>query len=275
MARTIAEIQQQIIDAKNAEPTLSSYSWSHSNVAMWRLWTYIVAVCMWALENLFDHHREEVSSIIAGQKPHTLQWYAAKARLFQLGVPLPDGSDEYPSASDDPAISIIKYAAAIELSNLIRIKAARETGGTLAGLTPPELASFTSYMNRIKDAGIRLNVTSDAPDNLQLALTIFYDPLVLTANGARIDGSSATPVLDAVNTFLANLPFNGVFILNELIRMLQDIEGVHIGHVVSAQANYALTPYMPISVKYTPDAGYMRLDEAHFHASVTYLPYTN
>lgn len=274
MARTIAEIQQTIIDAKNADPSLSAYTWSNSNVAIWRLWTYVIAVCMWTLENLFDYHRDEVSAIIATQKPHTLQWYVDKARRFQYGIPLPIDSDTYPTISDDPAITIVKYAAAVELSNLVRVKAAKEVGGALAGLAAGELSSFTTYMNRIKDAGIRLQVTSDPADSLQLALAIYYDPLVLTANGARIDGASATPVLDAVNAFLGSLPFNGVFILNELIGALQAIEGVRVGHVITAQANHALTPYVPIDVTYTPDAGYMVLDETYFNTNISYLPYT-
>jgi hypothetical protein len=274
MARSISEIQQQIIDTKNADSTLNSYSWSTSNVSMWRLWTYITAVCIWTLENLFDYHRDEVLAIVAAQKPHSLQWYVNKARLFQKGIPLPEGSDTYETLSDDPAVVIVKYAAAIELSNMIRIKAAKSSGDALAPLSPAELSSFSDYMNKIKDAGIRLQVTSDSPDVLQLAINVYYDPLVLSATGTRLDGSSSTPVLSAINAFLRNLPFNGVFILNDFITALQAIEGVAIGHILTAQANYAMTPFLPIDVKYTPDAGYMILDETYFNANVNYLPYS-
>lgn len=274
MARTIAEIQQQIIDAKSADATLSAYAWSSSNVSIWRLWTFVVATCIWTLENLFDYHRDEVAGIVASQKPHSLQWYVTKARLFQMGVPLPDDSDEYATATDDLAVAIVKYAAAIEFSNMIRIKAAKAAGDALAALSAGELSSFTSYMNKIKDAGIRLQVTSGNPDVLQLAVNVYYDPLVLTASGARLDGSSSTPVLSAISLFLRNLPFNGVFILNDFITALQAIEGVRIGHIVTAQANYALTPFLPIDTRYTPDAGYMILDETFFYANVSYIPYS-
>jgi len=270
MARTITEIQQQIIAAKDAEPVLSAHSWSTSKVAIWRLWTYITAVCIWSLEQLFDYHKAEVAALLAASKPHTLQWYTSMAKKFQNGQLLPDGSDVYAVITEDPAIRIVKYAAATELSNLIRVKVAKESSGMLAKLTTGELDAFTAYMKRIKDAGIRLQLTSDDPDTLQLAVAIYYDPLVLTASGARVDGTSPTPVLDGINTFLANLPFDGVFILNELIAAIQGIDGVKIGHVISAQANYALTPFVPITVKYTPDAGYMRLDVTYFNTAVTY-----
>lgn len=274
MARTIAAIQQQIIDTKNADPSLSAYAWSDSKVAIWRLWTYVTAVCIWTLENLFDYHKTEVSNILATQKPHTLQWYVHKAKLFQFGDTLPPNTDTYPTLSTDPAVAIVKYAAAVELANMVRIKVAKENSGILESLSVGELAAFRGYMSRIKDAGVRLQLTSGNPDNLQLALSVYYDPLVLSSTGARLDGAATTPVMDAVNTFLANLPFNGVFVLNELIVALQAIDGVKIGYVLSAQANYAATPYIPITIKYTPDAGYMALDESYFNTNVTYTPYT-
>ncbi len=273
MARTIAEIQQQIIDTKEADTTLNAYAWSNSKVAIWRLWTYVVAVCIWSLENLFDSHKEEVAQLLAAQRPHTLQWYVNKARQFQYGTTLPDGSDTYTTTTEDPLVMIVKYAAAVELPNIIRLKVARQGSASLEGLTGPELAALKAYMGRIKDAGIRLQVTSAAADNLLLSLKIYYDPLVLMSDGSRIDGTAAAPVKTTVNTFLADLPFNGVFILNKLIAALQSVDGVKIGQVLSAQANYAATPYVPITVKYIPDAGYMALDAIYFDANISYEAY--
>jgi hypothetical protein len=229
-----------------------------------------VAVCTWTLENLFDFHKKEVTDIISTQKPHTLQWYVKMAKLFQYGVALPDDGDTYALPSEDPAIVIVKHAAAVELTNLVRIKVARQSGASLGPLGTAELTAFAAYMNGIKDAGVRLQLTSGNPDNLQLALNIFYDPLILSAGGERLDGSSTTPVKDAVNAFLTSLPFNGLFVLNQLIAALQAIDGVRIGRVVSAQANYASTPYVPIEVEYVPDTGYMALDESYFNANISY-----
>lgn len=269
MARTITQIQQSIKDAKAADTTLSGLT-STSSAAIWLLWTYIVAVCQWTLENLFDAHKSEVSSIIATQKPHTLQWYVVMAKLFQYGVTLPPDTDIYPAPSTDPTVVIVQYAAAVELTSLIRIKVAKLSSGILTPLTGGELTAFSAYMNRIKDAGVRLQLTSGSPDTLQLAVNIFYDPLVLDSTGARLDGTSTTPVKDAVNNFLDNLPFNGLFVLNFLIEALQAIEGVRIGQVASAQAHYGSTAYVPVTVEYIPDAGYMVLDETYFDANVTY-----
>ena len=116
-----------------------------------------------------------------------------------------------------------------------------------------------------------MQVTSTSPDTLQLILTIYYDPLVLDISGGRLDGTSAYPVKDAVKQFLEQLPFNGLFVINSLIAALKEVDGVVIGVVNSAAATYAALPYQPIAVEYTPDAGYMVLDETYFIANISYL----
>ncbi len=267
MARTIAEIQQSIIDAKNASPELAALT-STSSVAIWLLWTWVVATAMWLHENIFDQHKSEVAEIIAKQKPHTLQWYVTKALAFQYGDSLPAGSDTY--ATIDPEAQVVKFAAAVELSNLVRIKVAGSTAGVLEALSAPKLTSLTAYILRVKDAGVRIQVTSGTPDNLKVSLLVYYDPLVLASDGSRIDGAAATPVKDAINSYLGALPFNGVFVLNNMIAAIQAVSGVVIGEVDLCQANYGALPYVTIAASYTPDSGYMRLNDAWFDAHVTY-----
>ncbi|MCW3120700.1 MAG: hypothetical protein JWQ38_192 [Flavipsychrobacter sp.] len=273
MARTIAEIQAGMIATKAADTSLSGLT-STSQSAIWLLWTWVVATAQWTLEQLFDAHKNEVASIISTQKPHTLQWYVAMAKAYQKGITLPPDTDVYPLVPPaDPSVLIVAYAAAVELIGIVRIKVAKSNSGSLAKLGT-DLPAFQAYMTRIKDAGVRLQITSDDPDTLQLALGIYYDPLILDNTGARLDGTSATPVKDAIRSFLENLPFNGLFVLNYLIKALQSIEGVRIGEVVTAQAQYGLLPYTNIPVEYLPDSGYMALDETFFDANITYTAHT-
>ena len=274
MARSIAQIQAAIVLQVQSDPTLGPTLTSTSVVAIWKLWTYVVAVCQWTLENLFDAHRDEVAGIIATQKPHSLQWYVTMARAFQYGVALPADSDVYavvPPA--DPTVLIVSNAAAVELTNLVRIKAAKIVSGTLGALSSGELAAFTAYMAQVKDAGVRLQCTSSAADTFQPTMVIYYDPLVLKNDGGRIDGTAATPVKDAVNVFLDSLPFNGVFILNNFIAAMQAVPGVVIADVQNVQAFYGSVPPVTISVQYTPDAGYMALDVTWFGLNVSYAAY--
>jgi hypothetical protein len=270
MARTIAAIQQSIIDAKNADATLAGLS-STSNTALWRLWTYIVAVGAWVNENLFDAHKAEVTGIIAAELPHNLQWYATKAVAFQLGYTLRYGKDVYDTI--DATAHIVTNAVAVELPNRVRLKAAKTVGGVLAPLSAGELTAFSSYMQRVKDGGVRLQCTSGAADTLRVALTVYYDPLVLDSEGRRLDGTSDTPVQDAINAFASALPFNGVFILNKLIAAIQAVDGVVIGEVDYCAARYGALPFAEISAAYTPDAGYLVLDGDYFTTNTIYTAY--
>lgn len=63
MARTIQQIQQEILTAKAKEPALSELN-STSKTAIWRLWTYITAFAIWTLEKIFDQHRKEIDDKI-------------------------------------------------------------------------------------------------------------------------------------------------------------------------------------------------------------------
>lgn len=275
MARTIEQIQAQIIEEKEADAVLAPALTSTSRVSIWRLWTYITAVCIWTLETLFDAHKAEVNAIIASQKPHTLLWYVTKAKAFQYGVSLPADTDVYAVVPPvDESVLIVTSASAIEVGalNVVRLKLAKGTVGALEPLEEAELTACRAYMQRVKDAGVRLDVTSGEADSLRVELEIYYDPLVLSATGERLDGTEAEPVKNAVNAYLSSLPFDGVFVVNDLRVALEAVEGVLIGHVVAVKANYGATPYVDVPVKYVADAGYMAIDEGFFDANIVYLP---
>jgi len=274
MARTIGQIQGAIVAAVSADATLGPALTSSSLTAVWLLWTWVVATCQWTLESLFDAHVSEAQGIIAAQKPHTLQWYATIAKAFQYGDSLPADTDVYsPVAAPGDASLVVTYAAAVEVTNLVRIKVATGSAGSLSALSSGQLTAFTAYMALVKDAGVRLQCTSGAADTFQPTMVIMYDPLVLDATGARLDGTEATPVKDAINAFLDSLPFNGVFILNSFIAAMQAVPGVVIADVVSVQAFYGSVPPVVIAAQYVPDAGYLALDNTWFGANVSYAPY--
>ena len=257
MARTIAQIKAAIIAAKNADTLLSGLS-STSAVAEWNLWTDIVAICQWTLENLFDIHTQEVNDIIAAQKPHTLQWYINKAKAFQFGDALQNDSDTY--ALLDTTKQIVAFAAASEENNGLRIKVATTTGAQLQALSANQLIALTHYMNVVKDAGVRLFISTGPADRLQANLTIYYNPLVLDGSGKRLDGTAITPIQDAISNYLASLPFNGLFVPNYFIQYLQTVSGVVICNANSINATYGAMPLQAINYQYLPDSGYLSID---------------
>jgi hypothetical protein len=262
MARTITEIQNEIIGRVQVNATLSPLLTSTSKTAIWREITFVVAMCIWTLDQLFDLFKKDVDETIASLKPHSLRWYSQKAKAFQYGYNLVADADYYDNTGIDEATieasKIVDYAAVVENDRGLRIKVARDNGADLVAFTTPQLTAFVEYMRIVKDAGVKLLITSTAADSLKLTIDIYYNPLVLNGDGQRLDGIDVEPAQNATKTYLKNLPFNGVFLLQNLVDQLQLVDGVIIADVKSAQAKYGDLAFQSFSVKYLPDSGYLR-----------------
>lgn len=282
MARSINEIfdtmkAQGIALATAAanQPAIDMFN-STSRVAIWKILFYAIAFCINALEVIYDLFKTETEDIIATLKPHSARWYAEKAKEFEYGYNLVAESDYYDNTGltqqqiDDSAV--VAYSAVVEQIRGIRIKVARLVGSELAALPTPELTAFTAYMEQIKDAGIKLLITSTAADNIKSTLRIYYNAQVLGADGSRNDGTDATPIQTAFKNYLKNLPFNGLFVPQLMIDHLQAVEGVVIVKDDQWQARYGALPFTNIDVEYNPDAGYLRLaDDADLN--ITFIPH--
>lgn len=280
MARTIDEINQGMVTAIENDERLAGLT-STSKVAIWRLMVYVVAVAVWTLEKLFDLHKAEVDATVRDLKPHSLRWYRVKSLGFQYGYPLVTDSDVYDNTAltdEQVAVSrVIKYCAVGEASGEARlvVKIATEAGGELSPIAPEVLESFKHYMAEIKDAGVPITVINYLPDRLYLTITVYYDPLVLNADGTNIiDGTK--PVDDAIKAYLKELPFNGTLVLAYLVDRLQAIPGVVIPHIASAASSW-INPVLgdygtitPINVYKVPESGYFTVVTFD---NITYQPY--
>jgi hypothetical protein len=265
MARSKQDILNTLIASKNSNAVLAA--WNNSSVvAIWLLFLDIIAEGIYLLETIFDFHKLDVNDTIAAIKPHTLQWYAGMAKNFRYGQNLPADSDTYDNtgltAAQIAATKIVAYAAVVEKERGLRIKVAKLVNGLLEPLTAPELLAFKAYMSRIKDAGVRLEITSTVADYLKLNIRVKYNPLVLTNTGARIDGVSVTPVADAIRNYLNNLPFNGVLSLQKLTDAIQVVDGVADLAIDGAWQSYALTAFVAINIDAIPDSGYFAISNA-------------
>lgn len=269
MARSINDIFEQIkaraiqlaTDANNA--TAIAMFNNSSKVAIWKLLFFACAFGIWSLEKIFDLFRTETDDRISLLKPHSARWYAQKAKDFQYGYNVVSGEDFYDNTllteAQITASKIIAYSAVTKQTRGIRIKVAKLVAGVKTPLTGGELTAFTAYMEEIKDAGVILLITTGNADDLKATLRIYYDAQILTNTGARIDGTSATPVQDAFNSYLDELPFNGLFVPQLMIDHLQAVSGVIIVRDDAWSARYGALPYSGIDVEYTPDAGYLKL----------------
>lgn len=292
MARpTVLEIKQQILSKKTEYESLNGMD-STSNVAIYNLWAYIVAFVMWTLYQFFELFKSETDEKIRSQKAFKELWYQAKALEYRHGHPLEKvlvpGSEEsfnleylddnYTQEEIANAL-VVKRAAVIELEItnqiILFVKCAAEEGGQLSKLTDGQIQGLVDYFRRIKPAGTKLQVFSDKADDLRLTIDFFYDPLILTENGTRIDGANNTPVQDAVREYLENLRFNGEFSLAELEDILQGLSGCanREAYITAAERNFQ-TPenWETINNLVVANSGYMDITDENF--SINFIPKT-
>ena len=199
-----------------------------SKVSIWRLFLYVVAFGHYVIETLYDRHVAQVTALKYTLITGTPQWVRARALLFQYGDALIWNGAQFVYAVINTTNQIVKRAAVIDSGGIVRIKVAKlDTDGTTPiPLTAAEKTSFEAYAGQFMFAGINFIVISANADEVKVTATVIYDPLVLTPTGQLITDTSIKPVEAAINGYISNLPFDGVFNINALIDAIQAAAGV-------------------------------------------------
>jgi hypothetical protein len=262
MARSIADIQQQMLDNLAADTTLNSLLTSTSKRAIYRLWTLIVAVSINTLEQLIDIFTANVESVAASASPATPTWLQAQIFKFQYSATVPqviqliDFAPAYPVV--DATLRIIsRCSVTTNLSNSVLIKVA--TGDTPGALSNDQLSALQSYVNEIGIAGVIYTCTSSASDKLYVQANVYYKgqySAVIQAN-----------VIAAIDAFLAAIPFNGQMKISDLEESIRSVEGVNDIVLVNvkardnstalASASYLVQAQQVIGRLWSTIAGYM------------------
>lgn len=218
MARTVAQIKQSMLDAKNADPTLSALT-STSQTAKWNLYYFIVASCIAIFEQLQDIFKTELETIASTAAPSTPQWTRNKVLKFQTGDVAELNTTtyviEYPTINT--ANQILTRCAVITAPNrTVLIKVAK--GNPPTPVSVGELAELQSYVETFNPAGIAFTLINENSDKMEVAGKIYY-------NG-QYSAVISTNVLAALNSYMANLPFNGVISTQAVVDAIQAVEGV-------------------------------------------------
>lgn len=228
---------------------------------------YSVAFCAWLLESVFDLFTTDVKAYIDNMKPHTTKWMVNMALAYQHGFSLLADSDKFnntgKTADQVSASKIVSYAACTEQLNqygrpYLRLKAAKNAGPDLGPLAAAELSGLTEYVKKVKDAGVMIQVESLPADSLKMSWEVYYDPLLIDANGNRLDGTGNDVARVAIKEFLTKLPFNGIYALQKHEDYVQTVPGILLCHIFYAQTKYGAIPWADVNVLATPDSGYIR-----------------
>lgn len=270
MARTIAEIQNEILIEKGKQPSLKGLT-NTSRTSIWNLWVNIVATAIWVHEKIV-----EKNALIS--RPHTLNWYREQALNFHYGMPLDpdssngmsliwkDGSYQFDTTNLDPTqienAKIIKHCAVSEIDlqtvldpkkdpeeifsdyfhnkvGVVFIKVATVKDDKISRIdVPNELFAFKEYIAKIKDAGNQVYITSDQGDNLKLTLNVYIDPLSIFINPKDIEyyqlKVSKKSLSPEKQEELDNYEFdtrNGSLILNNTVFPVLDAVNNHLKNI--------------------------------------------
>ena len=256
MARTIQEIQTAILAEKAKHSVLNSLN-SPSATAIWQLWVYVTAVCVYEFEKLLDLYKAEIEQKNRNAIVGRASWYAAKALEFQYGDSLVvvDGVVRY--ATLDPSKQIVKRAACKGGANSILKVATLNGSGGVMPLDNSQLAAFTDYVSNFMFAGTNLVILSQATDLLRLTLEVYYDPLL------AVDTVKANCIV-AIENYLANLDFNGILKVSALEDAIQAVAGVKDVFIQTIEAKENAGVYAPVVRAYQTVAGYIQIDTATY-----------
>lgn len=236
MARSVAEIKKTMTDAFMADATIrekyglsvnDTFSGKFSSVSIESILFFIVAACCHVLEMIFDQHKRDVEDKIALAVVASVPWYYKMALAFQYGdsLVLNERTQQYEYASIDESKQVVKYVAVRDKGTSVQILVSGDQGGSPVALSNDVLTVFKQYMNRVKVAGVILNITSKESDNVTVTATITIDPLVLNENGELLsDGSK--PVEEAITSYLKHIIYGGTFNKTKLVDVIQAVEGV-------------------------------------------------
>lgn len=262
---TLNNLNPQIDD----QQTLLSDLGTPSKVAEHRLWIWLFSVFSWMQQVIFDRHQEEVEEIVAQNAYGHLRWWVEKMKGYQHGSALIFDSNNRPGYQTViPEERIIAKAAAISQGGgNVLLKAAKLDGSGIAvALDTPtpdgELQGLKNYCSMIAPAGINVNVLSLNADKLRITAEVKCDPSVFNiTDGSLITTPSTYPVIEAINEYLAEIPFNGQLSLTHLKDKVQLVPGVNdfvISSAIGIQGNNLTT----ITRLYSTVAGYIVEDDS-------------
>jgi hypothetical protein len=221
MARSVQEIQQAIINDVQATPELAGAT-SSSKRAIWRLWTFVVAVAINILEQLQDLFKSEVETKIALSAPATPQWLQDKAFKFQYDAANPQILQlinlvpQYPIVNPDLRI-ITRCSVRTTVSNQVQIKVAKSEPPQK--LSTAELNALETYITTLGVAGVQYAVLSEDSDKLFIDADITYD--------GQFSSVISDRVIAAIENYLASIPFDGQVKISDLLVTIREVTGVN------------------------------------------------
>ena len=236
MARSVDDIQQLIIDQKNAEPELVDLD-SPSQVAIWRLWSRITAIAINIFEQIVDASVLVMEQLARDATAGTTDWVQRRVLEFQYSDSNPqvitviDGVASYPTVN--PSLRIVTRASVKTTSNgSISVKVAKGVG-VLEPLNTNELNALKGYLAKIGIAGITITTISLNADRFRFQGEVFF-------SGEFVGSDVKANIIIALNEYLSSISiedFAGKVVREKAVDSIQAVNGVIGIDTINVQLN--------------------------------------
>lgn len=236
MARTVSEIKKTMTDAFMADANIREKyglkegdTWNRcfSSVSLESIMFFIVAACCHVLEVVFEEYVKVVDDKVSMAVVASVPWYYKMAKAFQYGdsLVLNEDTQQYGYATIDEGKQVVKYAVVRDRGTSVQILVSGEKDGKPVALSNSVLTVFKEYMNRVKVAGVVLNISSKESDKLSISATISVDSLVIDENGVKLSDGTM-PIEEAIENHLKDIQYGGTFNKTKLISAILSVDGV-------------------------------------------------
>lgn len=220
MARTIDQIQNEIIAQKEATSELSALT-SQSRRSEWRLWTRVIATVQAYSEQLFDVFKTQIEALLTKGAPSTPLWIQDQVFKFQYDAINPqvlvmdNYAPTYTTIDEDLRI-VTRCSVKTDFSNTVNVKVAKSD--IPEPLDSSEKSALQDYVTMIGTAGITYLVISSDSDKLYVEADVYYR--------GQYSAIISDSVQTAITNFLSNIPFDGKLLVSDLEIAIKNVAGV-------------------------------------------------
>lgn len=237
MSRTLNTIYKEAVAERNKRLELSEFS-SDSKLSILNGMTWVVAAVIYSFETILDIFAYDISETINKRINGTPDYYARALLQYQKGDELTVREDglAFGYASVDESkrvITQVSYEESIDDVNLdskLVLKVATGEKGNLSAIAADELVQIRLYLNRIKFAGTRVEVTSLPGDLLVPRLSVYWD-------GAVPEAEVYDNIEAALNEYMMNIDFNAGIYVSKVIAAIRSA-----AHVTDVWIDEAAVP---------------------------------
>lgn len=231
MSRTIKQIYEEAIAERNKRLELSEFA-SDSKLSILNGITWTFAAVVFSFESILDVFAIDISNVINNRINGTPTYYINALLQYQKGDELMVRDDglAFGYANVDETKQIVTQASYVEsstdvnLDNKLILKVATGEKGKLQSIPQEELIMIQAYINKIKFAGTRIEVTSQEGDVLIPRVSVYHD-------GAILESEMYDKIEERLSEYMMNIKFDSTIYVSDIIAAIRSVDHVTDVHI--------------------------------------------